>query len=54
MCLENAVEHLHSLAIYVGMHKAVSDGCVKLDGSLSQHCLEKEALNVYDDVEPVG
>ena len=27
----------------------MSDGEVKLDGSLTQHCLEKQALNVDDD-----
>ena len=27
----------------------MSDGEVKLDGSLTQHCLEKRALNVDDD-----
>ena len=31
------------------MHKTASDGEVKLDGSLTQHCLEKRALNVDDD-----
>ena len=32
-----------------GMHKTASDGEVKLDDSLTQHCLEKRALNVDDD-----
>ena len=32
-----------------GTHKSASDDEVKLDGSLTQHLLEKQALNVDDD-----
>ena len=31
------------------MLKTVSDGEVKLDSSLTQHCLEKQTLNVDDE-----
>ena len=30
-------------------HKAASDGEVKLDGNLTQHCLGKQALNFVGD-----
>ena len=44
MCVSTITSCTH------GTHKIASDDKVKLDGSLTQHCLEKnQALNVDDD-----